>query len=267
VTDGRTESSLHRPRTIYLVRHGEAIHNVLEVEAQKQALEEARALGLSDDDTNALVDERRQAVLHDPSLRDAPLTDKGREQAKECAIRLQELINNGTMPHPPTEAMVSPLSRTLETCRIMLDHLEPKIKCAHIRPEIQERVTYFPPDTPRRVSALVRYTQESCRFHIVDGDPIWDQHQKEEIEAECLARESREMLRERAKQLLPLLVKLNKHRHILIVSHKGYLRELERGLLGLSPEDSPLFKNGEVRVYKVLFTKGDRKLESLERLA
>lgn len=53
-------------------------------------------------------------------------------------------------------------------------------------------------------------------------------------------------------------------RHVLIVSHKGYLRELERGLLGL--KDSALFGNAEVRVYRVEFTKGKRKLESLERL-
>jgi broad specificity phosphatase PhoE len=88
----------------------------------------------------------------------------------------------------------------------------------------------------------------------------------EDVDDECQARESREMLRERAYNLFPLLLQMSR-RHLLIISHKGYLRELERGLLGLSPEDSPLFGNGELRVYKVVFTRGDRKLESLKRLA
>ena len=55
------------------------------------------------------------------------------------------------------------------------------------------------------------------------------------------------------------------HRHVLVVSHKGFLRELERGLFEL--EDSPLFENCELRIYQVIFSKGDRRLYNLERLA
>jgi broad specificity phosphatase PhoE len=250
----------HRPRTIYLVRHGEAIHNVLEDQAQQHAREEALARGLSEQETLELVEERRQAVLHDPALRDAPLTDRGRQQAKDCALQLQRLIDGG-ITHAPTEAMVSPLSRTLETCHILLDILEPKIQQAHIRPEIQERKTQYPPDTPRRSSALFQYTQQMDRFVIDNISTVSGQ----DVEQECQARESKEMLRQRACNLVPLLLQMNR-RHLLIVSHKGYLRELERGLLGLSPKESPLFGNGELRVYKVVFTKGDRTLKSLERL-
>ena len=84
-----------------------------------------------------------------------------------------------------------------------------------------------------------------------------------DIENETVARESKEMLRERASKLFDLLMEMQ-HRHVMIVSHKGYLREVERGLFGLT--DSPLFSNAELRVYRVVFTKGDRTLESLERL-
>jgi len=83
------------------------------------------------------------------------------------------------------------------------------------------------------------------------------------VNDEVRVRESKDMLRERASKLFDLLLEME-HRHILIVSHKGYLRELERGLLGL--DDSPLFENAELRVYRVQFTRGERSLESIERL-
>jgi hypothetical protein len=102
----QTDSSLlHRRRTLYLVRHGEAVHNVLEAKAQAQAKAEAQARNLSPEETQELMEERRKAVLEDTSLRDAPLTDNGREQARKCAARLQQLIDEGKT-HPPTEAMV-----------------------------------------------------------------------------------------------------------------------------------------------------------------
>lgn len=247
-------SALHRRRTLYLVRHGEAVHNVLEAKAQAQALVEAQELQLSEEDTKALMEERRKAVLHDISLRDAPLTENGRQQAFECGKKLQKLIDERRV-HAPTEAMVSPLHRTLETCEILLDTVNPAIK-AHIRPEIQERITLLPPDTVRRRDSLFRCMEDnSGRFimNFTDRD----------VQEECKARESQEMLRERAAKMFHLLMEME-HRHLLIVSHKGYLRELERGLLGL--KDSPLFGNAELRVYRVIFTKGERSLESVERL-
>ena len=249
-----TTSALHRRRTLYLVRHGEAVHNVLEAKAQAQALVEAQALQLSDEETKALQEERRKAVLHDVSLQDAPLTDNGRQQAFECGKRLQQLIDEGRV-HAPTEAMVSPLHRTMETCEILLDTVNPDIK-AHIRPEIQERITLLPPDTVRKRGSLFRCMEDKSGRFIMNFT-------NRDVLEECQARESQEMLRERAAKLFHLLMEME-HRHLLIVSHKGYLRELERGLLGLT--DSPLFGNAELRVYRVIFTKGARTLESVERL-
>mmetsp|Transcript_17945 Transcript_17945/g.26558 ORF Transcript_17945/g.26558 Transcript_17945/m.26558 type:complete len:276 (-) Transcript_17945:429-1256(-) len=255
-------AGLHRRRMLYLIRHGEAKHNVLEALAQKEAKLKADAMGLSDEETLEKMEQARTAVLQDHSLRDAPLTEKGRQQARDCGKRLQELIKNPNHAsiHSPTEAMVSPLTRTLETCRIILDTIDPNVK-AHIREEIQERQTRYPPDTPQRRESLLRYTQHNDRFLINHAENL----EKEEADQEAEVRESKEMLRERASKLFDLLVDKMEHRHILIVSHKGYLRELERGVLGLT--DSPLFENAELRVYRVTFTRGERKLESLERLA
>lgn len=269
--NSQESSGLHRRRTLYLVRHGEALHNVQEAAAQEAARQQCEALGLSREETYAKMEEARQNVLKDASLKDAPLTEKGRQQAVECAQRLQQIIQQGHLP-PPSEAMVSPLTRTLETCDILLDGVQferndPRtcIK-AHVRPELQERQTQYPPDTARSRQSIFRYSKEKDNFSISKFNfnvPYYEVTDKD-IEQESQVRESKEMLRERASKLFDLLLEME-HCHVLIVSHKGYLRELERGLLGLT--DSPLFGNAELRVYRVVFTRGQRELESIERLA
>lgn len=249
-------NGLHRRRTLYLIRHGEAEHNVLEAIAQKKAQEEAEALNLSEEETFERMEKARKSVLNDVSLRDAPLTDKGRQQAREISRKLKEMIDSNKIHHP-TEAMCSPLSRCLETCKILLEDSDFK---AHIRPEIAERRTLYPPDKPKPLDQLLRCTREDDRFSIVNLDQLGP----EQIIGEAAVRESKEMLRERANDFFDVLMEFE-HRHVLVVSHKGFLRELERGLLQM-PE-SPLFGNCELRVYRVIFTMGARELSHLERIA
>ena len=52
---------------------------------------------------------------------------------------------------------------------------------------------------------------------------------------------------------------------VAVVSHKAYLRELERGQFGIT--DSPLFGNCEVRVYEVQISIRSKKLTHVKRLA
>lgn len=249
-------NGLHRRRTLYLIRHGEAAHNVLEAKAQKVAEQEAKALNLSPDETYKRMENARISVLNDVSLRDATLTDKGRQQARETSKKLTEMIANSKVHHP-TEAMCSPLSRCLETCKILLEDNDFK---AHIRPEIAERRTLYPPDKPKPLDQLLRCTREDDRFTIANIEQL----SPEKATDEAMVRESKEMLRERASEMFDLLMECE-HRHVLVVSHKGFLRELERGLLEMP--DSPLFGNCELRVYRVIFTTGNRELFHLERMA
>jgi broad specificity phosphatase PhoE len=228
----------------------------LEAEAQKAAKLEAAELGLSPEETFERMETARKAVLDDKSLRDAPLTDKGRQQAYHASQELQKIIDEGKIL-PPTEAMCSPLTRCLETTKIVMENTN--IMSAHIRPELTERKTQLPPDTPRPLDELLFITNEDDRFVVNHCENL--SPQKAEDEATC--RESKEMLRERASRMFDLLMEME-HRHVLVVSHKGFLRELERGLLEIS--DSPLFGNCELRIYRVIFTMGDRSLFHLERL-
>jgi len=253
---------MHRRRTLYLIRHGEAKHNVLEAKAQDAAKREAEILNLGPEETYQKMEAARRAVLHDVSLRDAPLTDRGRQQAREAGEKIQRLISSGKV-HEPTEALCSPLSRCIETCQILLEGTELN---AHIRHEITERQTQLPPDTPRSLIELLRTTRDDERFvvnHLEKLSHSMIEEEDDEEEEEACTPESKRMLRERANKMFDLLMELE-HRHIIVVSHKGFLRELERGLFQIP--DSPLFGNCELRVYRVCFTKGDRSLSHVERL-
>jgi hypothetical protein len=74
------------------------------------------------------------------------------------------------------------------------------------------------------------------------------------------AEEDKQMLRERTRKLLELIQEPNKSNSssnnnsnapnsIAVVTHKGYLRELERGTFGKPMARE--FANGEIRVYRV----------------
>jgi broad specificity phosphatase PhoE len=222
---------LHRRRTLYLIRHGEAEHNVLEKAAQDTAKAEAEKLGLSPSETWERMEEARKAVLDDVKLRDARLTEKGREQARAAATKLERIVAEGKA-HPPTEAMCSPLTRCLETCQILLENYQIR---AHIRQELQERQTLYPPDTPKPLHELIssistddlkgagdvndnnNNTTSVGRF-VLNKDDWKTSPEDAEVEAQC--RESKEMLRERASQLFDILMEME-HRHVLVVSHKG----------------------------------------------
>jgi len=249
-------NGLHQRRTIYLIRHGEAVHNVLEAKAQQEAEKEAIKLNLSTDEIYERMEDARKSVLTDVKLRDAPLTEKGRQQARDASKKLKDLIANKTVHHP-REAMCSPLLRCLETSKILLEDVDIS---AQIRTEIAERRTLYPPDKPKPLDKLLRYTRNDDRFTIDHIEKL----SKEKVDDEATVRESKVMLRQRASQMFDLLMECE-HRHVLVISHKGFLRELERGLFEL--EDSPLFENCELRVYQVIFSKGDRRLFYLERVA
>jgi len=186
------------------------------------------------------------------------LTETGKDQAHRAGEGLCKLIENG-IAKAPTEAMVSPLCRCLETASIILKTEQVANITTHIRSELRERQTQYPPDKPRPLdrSRLLLFTKNGEHKFVTEDQGTIKDH-------ELTVEESRAMLRQRANKLFDLLLDMD-HLHIMIVSHKGYLRELERGLLQI--EDSKLFGNGEIRIYRVNFTHGDRKLASVERLA
>ncbi len=168
--------------TLYFVRHGEALHNELEKQAESSALSSAIAEGHDPDSPYAKkrVEEARKAILRSESMEDPPLSKLGVEQAKKAKKDLERLIDVYDLP-PVEEVWVSPLQRTLQTASIVFPNtavdvdevpalssesssdgvtrdgskLEvfPKIR---VRKEIEERRTGLPCD---RHSSLGKLTQ------------------------------------------------------------------------------------------------------------
>ena len=146
--------------TVFLIRHGEASHNVKEKAAMQKALNQAIAEGLSPDceETKLRMERARMAVLYDDRLFDAPLSRRGSQEAKAGSNQFKELIREHRLP-PPREVLVSPLTRALETA----NRIFPEHDNIHVREELRERCTGKPPDT-RSPSGRLRSRRSFQRF-------------------------------------------------------------------------------------------------------
>jgi len=297
-------SSTRTPRTclVFLIRHGEASHNVLEKQATQRAKEEGEAQGLPPEEILDRMEEARKAVLFDEDLRDAGLSELGQKDAMNSRTRLETLLreNQWTMPG---KVLVSPLTRTLQTADIIF-HQHDSI---YVHEEIQERRTGQPCDSRQssvelskifgrfRMHAMKSFLHDSMFLSVYDdetnddsssssssssvssqgellrgsfrrwsseghyarrGPPTLDQslegggrrwHQMTRALSEPVKHltEDKSQLRQRTRQLLTLLDGPS----IAVVTHKGYLRELERGTLG--QPNAVEFSNGEIRVYRI----------------
>jgi broad specificity phosphatase PhoE len=165
---------------LYLIRHGEAEHNIKE----KVAMEEAKRKsvtedGLAENDPVLLerVEEARKSVLNDESLRDAKLSQMGRHEAEQARGKLLSLMKEKHLPQPEY-VLVSPLTRTLETCDIIF----PEHDDIHVRDDLAERHTGKPPDTRSPVISLInrpsffRFSMEKLRESVMSSDRL-RQHQ------------------------------------------------------------------------------------------
>ena len=84
--------------TLYAVRHGEAFHNIREKEAKHKAeakLRESDREGTSPQEVHAAQEAARQEALTDPCLRDAPLSDAGKQGALSARDTIASLVQGG----------------------------------------------------------------------------------------------------------------------------------------------------------------------------
>ena len=247
--------------TLFLIRHGEASHNVLEKMAKEQALKEALAEGLKEADelTKERVELARQRVLLDDKLFDAPLSELGKEEARGACEALASLAKDQGLPYPE-EVLVSPLTRTLETANLIF----PQHANIRVREELRERCTGKPPDTrstPDQLRARISFSRFSMT-RLEELAAIQQSQQQWELQQE---EENKAMLRERTCQLFRLLAECPTDRKsIAVVTHKAYLRELERGPFG--DPDAVEFNNGEIRVYKIRLHPETEFIEHADRI-
>lgn len=279
-------------KTLFLVRHGEAVHNVEEQRVKKRATEIALANGhpLGSAACRALQEEARLEALASESFRDAGLSGAGRAQALAARSELEVLSRGDRAMPTPTCVFVSPLQRTLQTAAILF----PGHPAVHVREELRERKTGRPCDEPGRPRNLSRRpTFANMNFAQLlslaaeeddeEGEALPDEQEQLEssFDSEDTSAESRDedppltrsttnssnssqgsvtrqvsyepedsaTLRTRTASLAHALADVEDSA-ICLITHKAFLRELERGPLG-HPE-APEFGNCEVRVYDVL---------------
>lgn len=257
-------------KTLFLVRHGEALHNVEEKKVQKRAEREAIATGLTKGSPEfaAYVEGARNQVLKDEAFRDAPLSPAGKAQALDALAEINQLLSRG-LPEP-TGILVSPLQRTLQTAAMIF----PKHPNVHVREELRERRTGLPCD--ERTHADDVYNRDTFCFMSFDKlrcldrkknrskstMPVLDDSapdggigskfgiisNNDSIVEMVLELEGKNQLRDRTAQIAELLRDLGGD-SLAVVTHKAFLRELERGPLGRPAATE--FGNCEVRVYDV----------------
>jgi broad specificity phosphatase PhoE len=190
-----------RTYTLYLLRHGEAAHNIQEKVAIQRAQEAAVADGLQADspETRLRMEEARQGVLEDKSFFDAPLSDKGKGEAAAARKLIQELTcgnistactTSDTSPTtwcwlpPPFKGFFSPAFSATNTnsslcwlpppTEVLVSPLQrtlqtadlvfPDLNNIRVRDELRERLTGRPADN-RMASSLAQ--QQFSRFSFV----------------------------------------------------------------------------------------------------
>ena len=110
--------TLVRPKTIYLVRHGETEMNVW-LREHKEARQTMS---------------KQQKIAMDPGIYDSVLTSTGRQQARGLAAQAAQVLGK-----PPDVIISSPLSRALETAELGLRSVYPDVP-AEVDARISERV-------------------------------------------------------------------------------------------------------------------------------
>eukprot|EP00934_Nitzschia_sp_Nitz4_P000390 Nitzschia sp. Nitz4//scaffold120_size68122//41535//42575//NITZ4_006048-RA/size68122-processed-gene-0.49-mRNA-1//-1//CDS//3329534290//390//frame0 len=299
----RSVKEIQTPRSVllYLIRHGEASHNVLEKAAKCRAKQQAEAQGLSKEECLERMEQARIAALCDEALRDAHLSPQGQQDAHLARQRLEDLM--GVYPKP-SKVLVSPLTRTLETADRIFPHHDHLI----VREELQERQTGKPCDCRRHSDILIRepsfrrfrmdslrdvdclrWREESIREDDDHLDDCSDHSgssslMHEDMDCHHFIRPPRRWtsdvgfdrphmvrtLSEVEEDKASLRVRTRKLLCLLdeeamaIVGHKGYFRELERGTFQ-NPSATEM-GNGEVRVYRVQLDEEDGLIQA-ERLA
>mmetsp|Transcript_41684 Transcript_41684/g.107916 ORF Transcript_41684/g.107916 Transcript_41684/m.107916 type:complete len:1336 (+) Transcript_41684:116-4123(+) len=239
-------------KIVYLVRHGEALHNIQERIAGKDGAKEAAKMGIDRGtaEFQGVVEAYRTAVLQNPEFFDAPLSNAGKVDSYRAKCEIAGLKERG-LP-TPTTVLTSPLQRTLQTTALIF----PFHPSVHAREDLRERQTGLPCDSRHTASKM----SQRGDFGTIDFQQVERADEGGYIPEYGVgtgAVEDKSMLRKRChrflKDLRNLQVsdegKMQDHSAICLVTHKGFLRELERGALG--QPHAVEFGNCELRAYEV----------------
>lgn len=249
--DLTTDSSQRRPhrsdptctnrqsvtKTVYLIRHGEASHNVAESAAQKKAKRLSEGFGLSVEQVNERMAQARRTVLDNDFYHDALMSERGERQAMELQTHMESLCQSG-LPKPQA-VVASPLRRTLQTMELAFPGEDvDKITADRV---IEKRTgrpcdDLSPPEVIRELSP---------RVSMLDSAQ----------DSDLPAIESDADVQVRARRFLHW-IRDQPYDVVAVVTHKAFLRNLELALLANWEHvecDPSEFSNAEVRVLTLVF--------------
>ena len=140
----------------------------------------------------------------DPGIHDAPLTDKGREQARRAAERLAE--------HEIEHILCSPYTRALQTTEIIVETLKVPVT---IEPLVAERALYSC-DVGTPISVIRKKWGHMADFSAVETEHWWPQ--------DC--NESHSAVQKRVKAFHKKWGSHAKPESLLVVSHWYFINTL-----------------------------------------
>jgi broad specificity phosphatase PhoE len=300
----QSQKTRTRDFTVYLIRHGEARHNAHEHDAQQQARANALAEGCCDKDIQARMEQARQDALTDPSFFDAALSETGREQARVVGKRflkqkqpfpqlvlvspLQRTLQTAAIIFPDKNC---PHVRVCEELRervtgrpadnrasatVLANRFRAFSFTSLLEKSQRQILQLWSPNTGSSSSAFLDDDSSCDSSSNVDGDQqdaAGDRLDPHHANSNLFVEDER-CLEKRAKQLLELLAAntttdseqtpTTSTAVVAVVTHKGYLRTLERCVFGQT--NAREFGNCEVRVYKLKLNVESLELQAVERI-
>lgn len=212
-------------KTVHFVRHGQGFHNLMADIATAQGKE---WIQFTKTPENPYVM---------PEILDAPLTDKGRQQAR----LLQPTIKS--FPNQPQLVILSPNCRALQTGLISFEHLIPTVPfIAHemVREENGVHVC----DKRRPTSQQAKeFPQVDFSLLQDETDVIFSDHR----------RETKLQVGERIYKFMDWLAS-RPDEHIAVASHSGWLLTVFNGVCKCDADLKRWFHTGEMRSVKLKFT-------------
>jgi broad specificity phosphatase PhoE len=217
-------------KTVHFVRHGQGFHNLL--------ADKAAASGLHWEQ----FDDTPENPYMAPELTDAPLTEKGRQQALH--LRENQVKN---LFSPPQLIVLSPNCRALQTG--LLAFADSFTKVPFIAHELVREQTGVHLCDKRRPIDLQAMEFPQIDFSLISSnhDAIFQTNQ----------RETNLQVAERASGFLEWLA-LREEDHVAVASHSGWLLTLMNAVVQVEPEHEHLkawFQTGEMRSCTIVFRK------------
>ncbi|GKY95600.1 hypothetical protein MPSEU_000521300 [Mayamaea pseudoterrestris] len=221
------DSPLHQV-TVHLVRHGQGFHNLF---ADKAAASGHQWMQFADIPANPYMA---------PELMDAPLTEKGRQQA---LLLREDRVK--TLSHPPQLVVLSPHCRALQTGLLAFADLQNDIPfIAHEMVREQTGIHLCDKRRPVDLQAM-EFPQVDFALLKSNEDAIFQVDH----------RETQWQVAERAYEFLEWLA-LRNEKHVAVASHSVWLLTLMNGVVDVPAEHEHLkawFQTGEMRSCNFVF--------------